>query len=98
MEYHQPRAAQDNAGDNAVAVLSRRGRALAAPEDKGRAVNSLEPSGLRIGGCTSAEARRYASLRDGYLRATCGEAGETALYRLAVKYRQDYLLAPITSL
>ncbi|NLI54837.1 MAG: UV DNA damage repair endonuclease UvsE [Clostridiales bacterium] len=85
---------KDKAGDNAVAFYRAVGRALAAPEDKGRAVNALEHVwGYVSEDATSAEARRYASLRDGYLRGDMRlRQAKSALYRLAVKYRQDYLL------
>lgn len=68
--------------------------ALALPEDRGRAVNALEHVwGYFSAYASAAEARHYTDLRDRYSRgeASLREARAT-LYRLARKYRQDYLL------
>ena len=85
---------KDKSGDHAVAFYQTVERALALPEDRGRAVNALEHVwGYCSDLATPAETRSYQTLRDDYLRGTASlEKVKHLLYRLSLKYRQNYLL------
>jgi len=85
---------KDKQGDNALVFYQTVERALALPEDKGRALNALEHVwGYFSDQATPAETRKYQTLRDGYLcGATPLEQVKRLLYRLSVNYKQDYLL------
>ncbi len=85
---------KDKADNHAVAFYQTVERALALPEDKGRAVNALEHVwGYCSALATPAETRNYQTLRDDYLRGvTSLEKVKHLLYRLSLQYRQDYLL------
>ncbi len=85
---------KDKKGENAVAFYGIVEHALSLPEDKGRAVNALEHVwGYVSESATPAEAKRFFQRRDDYLRSASGLAAvKNILYRLAQKYRQDYLL------
>jgi UV DNA damage endonuclease len=85
---------KDKGGDNAVSLYEIVERALQLPEHRGRAVNALEHVwGYFTDLATPAEANRYVSLRDGYQKGAVPLASvKRFLYRLALKYRQDYLL------
>lgn len=85
---------KDKAGNNAVLFYQTVERALAMPEDRGRAVNALEHVwGYCSDVATAAETRSYQTQRDDYLRGSASLAQvKRLLYRLSVKYQQDYLL------
>lgn len=85
---------KDKSGDHALAFYQTVERALALPEDKGRAVNALEHVwGYCSDVATPAEAKRYQALRDDYQRGSAPlEQVKRLLYRLSLKYEQDYLL------
>ncbi|HWQ98118.1 MAG TPA: UV DNA damage repair endonuclease UvsE [Clostridia bacterium] len=85
---------KDKSGDHALAFYQTVERALAIPEDKGRAVNALEHVwGYFSDRATAVETRNYLSLRDGYSVGTNELAQvKRLLYRLSLKYEQDYLL------
>ncbi len=85
---------KDKTGDNAVLFYESVERALALPEDKGRAVNALEHVwGYCADAATPAETKRYHTLLDGYLRGTVSLSQvKHLLYQLSLKYKQDYLL------
>lgn len=94
-DYQQIRTLlKDKKGDHAVAFYHLAEHALSLPEEKGRAVNALEHVwGYFPDHATQAEARSYQSLRDGYLRGTVQlPQVKRLLYRLSLKYQQDYLL------
>ena len=85
---------KDKRGDSAIAFYTLVERALALPENKGRALNALEHVWGYFPECASkAEARRYAALRDGFAAGAVplGQV-KRLLYRFAQQYRQDYLL------
>ncbi|MEA4869419.1 MAG: UV DNA damage repair endonuclease UvsE [Christensenella sp.] len=69
-------------------------RAMRTPENRGRALNALEHVwGYSSDLASPAEAKQYGAKRDAYLRGDCSlEKVKQVLYRLAQKYRQDYLL------
>ena len=85
---------KDKRTNNSVLFYEIVERALQQPEDTGRAINALEHVWGYFSGCAcAAETKQYLSRRDGY------RSGEVRLsqvkqhlYRLAQKYRQDYLL------
>ena len=85
---------KDKRGNNAVLFYETVERALSLPEDPGRAVNALEHVwGYFKDAATPAEAKRYASLRDGFRADTVALAQvKRLLYRLSLEYQQDYLL------
>jgi len=85
---------KDKQGDNAIVFYQIVERALALPEDKGRAVNALEHVwGYCSDLATQTETKRYQTLRDDYLRGSAKlEQVKRLLYRLSLKYQQDYLL------
>ena len=85
---------KDKAGNHALAFYQTVERALALPEDKGRALNALEHVWGYFSDCaTLAETRRYQTIRDGYLRGEHAlEKVKRLLYRLSETHRQDYLL------
>jgi UV DNA damage endonuclease len=85
---------KDKSGDHALAFYQTVERALALPEDKGRALNALEHVwGYFSGLATSSEAKRYQALRDDYLRGSAPlEQVKRHLYRLSLNHQQDYLL------
>ncbi len=85
---------KDKAGDSAVLFYQTVESALTLPEDKGRAVNALEHVwGYCSDVATAAETRSYQTQRDDYLRGSVALAQvKRLLYRLSVKYQQDYLL------
>ena len=85
---------KDKQGDHAILFYQIVERALALPEDKGRAVNALEHVwGYCSDVATPAETKRYQTLRDDYLRGNAVLAQvKRLLYRLSLKYQQDYLL------
>lgn len=85
---------KNKAGNNAVLFYQTVERALAMPGDKGRAVNALEHVwGYCSDVATAVETRSYQTQRDDYLRGSASLAQvKRLLYRLSVKYQQDYLL------
>ena len=85
---------KDKSGDNAIPFYQSVERALALPEEKGRAVNALEHVwGYCSAVATPAETKRYHTLLDDYLRgSTTLSQVKRLLYRLSLKYQQDYLL------
>ena len=85
---------KDKGGNNAIPFYQTVERALALPEDIGRAVNALEHVwGYCSALATPAETKRYHTLLDGYLRGiTALSQVKRLLYRLSQKYQQDYLL------
>lgn len=85
---------KDKSGDHALAFYQTVERALALPEDKGRALNALEHVwGYFSERAAPSEAKRYQSLRDDYLRGSAPlEQVKRHLYRLSLKFGQDYLL------
>jgi UV DNA damage endonuclease len=85
---------KDKTGDNALVFYQTVERALALPEDKGRAVNALEHVwGYFSEVASPAETKNYQSLRDGYLRGSNDLAkAKRLLYRLSLNHQQDYLL------
>lgn len=80
--------------NNAIAFYETVERALALPENRGRAVNALEHVwGYFSETASTAEALRYAALRERYAAdAVPLEQVKRLLYRFAQQYRQDYLL------
>ena len=85
---------KDKRGDHAAAFYEIAERALALPENRGRAVNAMEHVwGYFADLATPVETRKYLGMRDGYQNGTLPLAhAKRMLYRLAVQYRQDYLL------
>lgn len=85
---------KDQSGDNAAAFYRITERALSLSEDKGRAVNAIEHVwGYVSQSASPAETKKYFLLREGYLAGGIRlEQVKSALYRLAVKYRQEYLI------
>ena len=85
---------KDKAVNHALAFYQTVERALQLPEDKGRALNALEHVWGYFSDCaTSAETRRYQTIRDGYLRGEHTlDKVKRLLYRLSETHRQDYLL------
>jgi len=85
---------KDKQGDHAVEMYQMIERALALPEDRGRAVNALEHVwGYVAKDASPAQTNRYRKLRDGYLRREAELSSvKKALYRLAQSTHQDYLL------
>ncbi len=85
---------RDKRGDHAVVMYQMIERALALPENRGRAVNALEHVwGYVAKDASPAQATRYRKLRDGYLRRENELSSvKKTLYRLALHTQQDYLL------
>ena len=85
---------KDKATNHSVLFYQTVERAMKQPENRGRALNALEHVwGYFSDLATPAEAKQYVSRRDAYSNGSLQlEKVKNTLYRLAQKYRQDYLL------